>query len=213
MLQVAESIFNSVIRYGIALYLKPVFEVEDVKARSLSIEARRLQTIQNKMIRMIFGFRMEDKVNMEELREKIGMLSVNQMNCYHVLLEGREESGRQPSGIIGCPSLGLVAESGKRPCGIPWVQGGMWQAAMRQTLGSGWNVASGNAADPGFKVECGKRPCGRPCTMQRWHPPMSLMIVLASWLGLPVRVLLRALSHPVSILGPKILMISVLRAL
>ena len=31
------------------------------------------------------------------------------------------------------------------------------------------------------------------------------MIVLASWLGLPVRVLLRALSHPVSILGPKIL--------
>ena len=85
--QAAESIFNNVIGYGIALYLKPVFEVEEVKARNLSIEARKLQTIQNKMIRMIFGFRVEDKVNMEELREKIGMLSVNQMNCYHVLLE------------------------------------------------------------------------------------------------------------------------------
>ena len=77
-------------------------------------------------------------------------------------VDGREESGRQPSGIIGCPTLVLVAESGKRPCGIPWVQGGMWQAAMRQTLGPGWNAASGNAADPGFRVECGKRPCGRP---------------------------------------------------
>ena len=64
-----------------------MFEVEEVKAKNLSTEARRLQTIQNKMIRMIFGFRMEDKVNMEELREKIGMQSVNQMNCYHVLLE------------------------------------------------------------------------------------------------------------------------------
>ena len=79
-----------------------------------------------------------------------------------VTFDGRMESGRQPSGIIGCPTLVLVAESGKRPCGIPWVQGGMWQAAVRQTLGSGWNAASGNAADPGFRVECGKRPCGRP---------------------------------------------------
>ena len=77
------------------------------------------------------------------------------------------ESGRQPSGIIGCPTLVLVVESGhaaypgfrvecgKRPCGRPWVQGGMRQAAMRQTLGSGWNAASGHAADPGYRVECG----------------------------------------------------------
>ena len=39
---------------------------------------------------------------------------------------------------------------------------GKWQAAMRHTLGSGWNVASSRAADPGFRVECGKPPCGRP---------------------------------------------------
>ena len=59
----------------------------DVKARNLSTEARKLQTIQNTMLRMIFGFRMQDMVNMEKLRAEIGMFSVNQMNCYHVLIE------------------------------------------------------------------------------------------------------------------------------
>ena len=54
MLLVAEALFNSVIRYGIAVYLNPVFEVEEVKAKNLSSEARRLQVIQNKMLRMIF---------------------------------------------------------------------------------------------------------------------------------------------------------------
>ena len=91
-------------------------------------------------------------------------------------MNGREESGRQPSGIIGCPTLVLVAESGKRPCGIllelmecgmrpcgipwelmecgkrpcgiPWVQGGMRQAAMQHTLGTGWNEASGQVGYP-----------------------------------------------------------------
>ena len=87
LIQVAESIFNSVIRYGIAVYLKPVFEKEEIKAQSLSTEARKLQTIQNKMLRVIFGFNLEDKVNMEKLRTKIGMFSVNQLNCYHVLVE------------------------------------------------------------------------------------------------------------------------------
>ena len=84
---VAESIFNSKVRYGIALYLTPVYEPEKVKAKQLSTEARKLQTIQNNLLRMIFGYRNSDMVNMEKLREKIGMFSVNQMNIYHVLLE------------------------------------------------------------------------------------------------------------------------------
>ena len=62
--------------------------VEDVKARKLSNEARKLQVIQNTMLRMIFGgYRLEDRVNMEQLRCNIQMFSINQMNCYHVLLE------------------------------------------------------------------------------------------------------------------------------
>ena len=86
LLMVAESIFNSKIRYGIALYLNPVFENEDVKARTLSKEASKLQVIQNDMLRMILNYRKQDKINMEELRGKIGMFSVNQMNIYHVLM-------------------------------------------------------------------------------------------------------------------------------
>ena len=76
LLMVAEAIFNSKIRYGIALYLNPVSEKEDIKARRLSTEARKLQTIQNNMIRMIFELRPQVKVNMEELRTKIGMFSL-----------------------------------------------------------------------------------------------------------------------------------------
>ena len=83
----AETIFNSKIRYGIALYLNPVFESEDVKARHLSTEAKKLQVIQNNMLRVVFGYRQSDMINMEELRKSIGMLSVNRMNIYHVLLE------------------------------------------------------------------------------------------------------------------------------
>ena len=84
---VSESIFNSKVRYGIALYLTPVYEREQVKARQLSAEAKKLQVLQNNMLRMIFGYRLSDQVNMEKLRETIGMYSVNQMNIYHVLLE------------------------------------------------------------------------------------------------------------------------------
>ena len=36
---------------------------------------------------MIFGYRNSDMINMENLRKKIGMFSVNQMNIYHILLE------------------------------------------------------------------------------------------------------------------------------
>ena len=39
------------------------------------------------MLRMIFGFRISDQINMEKLRNEIGMFSINQLNCYHVLLE------------------------------------------------------------------------------------------------------------------------------
>ena len=87
LIMMAESIFNSKVRYGIALYLTPVYEKEQVKAKQLSTEARKLQVIQNGMLRMIFGYRQRDMVNMEKLRKSIGMFSINQMNIYHVLLE------------------------------------------------------------------------------------------------------------------------------
>ena len=87
LLMIAEGIFQSKIRYGVALYLNPVYEIEDVKARKLSTEASKIQVIQNNMLRMIFGYKVSDEVNMEKLRMKIGMFSVNQLNCYYVLME------------------------------------------------------------------------------------------------------------------------------
>ena len=44
---IADAIFNSVIRYGIAVYLVPTYEKEDLKARKLCSETNSLQIIQN----------------------------------------------------------------------------------------------------------------------------------------------------------------------
>ena len=87
LLTIAEGIFNSKIRYGICVYLKPTFEREDVKTETLSEGMRQLQTHQNHMLRMVFGHSINDHVNMKKLREKIKMFSVNQMTIYHTLLE------------------------------------------------------------------------------------------------------------------------------
>ena len=61
---------NSVIRYGIAVYLLPTYEKEDLKARKLSSETESLQVMQNNMLRTIHGLRITDRVNMLELRKK-----------------------------------------------------------------------------------------------------------------------------------------------
>ena len=39
------------------------------------------------MIRLLFGHKRSDRINMQKLREKMGILSVNQLACYHILLE------------------------------------------------------------------------------------------------------------------------------
>ena len=83
----ADAIFNSVIRYGIAVYLVPTYEKEDLKARKLSSETYDLQVLQNKMLRVIHGLRISNRVNMVELRTKIKMMSVNQMSIYHTIME------------------------------------------------------------------------------------------------------------------------------
>ena len=39
------------------------------------------------MIRVILGLNKKDHINMQYIREKIGMMSINQMAVYHTLLE------------------------------------------------------------------------------------------------------------------------------
>ena len=84
---IADAIFNSIIRYGIAVYLVPTYEKEDLKARKLSSETYDLQVLQNKMLRLVHGLRISNRVNMLELRKKIKMMSVNQMSIYHTIME------------------------------------------------------------------------------------------------------------------------------
>ena len=84
---IAEAIFNSKIRYGIALYLNPVFEEEDLKMKRLSKNATSLQTLQNTMLRLILGCNIKQHINMENIRKKVKMMSINQMCVYHTILE------------------------------------------------------------------------------------------------------------------------------
>ena len=87
LVMIAEAIFNSKLRYGIAIYLNPIFDDEDLKWKRLSEHARDLQTLQNTMLRTIFNLDIRNCVNMKKIREKVNMMSVNQMNVYHTLIE------------------------------------------------------------------------------------------------------------------------------
>ena len=60
---------------------------EELKARKITPETNKLQVIQNNMLRMIFRYKLGDKTNMTTLRNNIKMFSINQMVCYHVILE------------------------------------------------------------------------------------------------------------------------------
>ena len=84
---IAEAIFNSLLRYGVAVFLKPVYDEEDLKCRKLPQNTNVLQTLQNSMIRVIYGLKIQNHVNMKNVREKIKMMSVNQIAVYHTLLE------------------------------------------------------------------------------------------------------------------------------
>ena len=52
------------------------------------------------MIRMIFGYKLEDKINMTRLRTNIQMFSVNQMCCYQTLTEAFNIVNHGSSDII-----------------------------------------------------------------------------------------------------------------
>ena len=94
---IAESIFNSKIRYGIAVYLKPTFDREEVKTEKLSKHTKELQVVQNSMIRVIRGLKQADHINMRKVRKQINMLSVNQMSVYHTAMEAYNITNRTSS--------------------------------------------------------------------------------------------------------------------
>ena len=64
------------------IYYMTNFKVHKTKQTSAA-----LQVLQNDMIRVIFGLRRQDHVNLQQLREKVKLMSVNQLCIYHTLLE------------------------------------------------------------------------------------------------------------------------------
>ena len=68
-------------------YINPIFEEEELKVKRLPQNTNTLQVQQNHMIRLIYGLKQKNHVNMQRFRESIHMMSVNQMATYHTLLE------------------------------------------------------------------------------------------------------------------------------
>ena len=79
---IAEAIFTSVARYGIAVYYKPRLHGDPTCE-----EQTKLQVIQNKVLRLLAGKKPVDKVKVEDLAKQFSIMSMNQMATYHVLLE------------------------------------------------------------------------------------------------------------------------------
>ena len=66
---IAEAIINSLLGYGVAVFLKPVYNEEDLNRKKLSKNTNVLQTLQNSMIRVIYGLNKQNHVNMKNVRK------------------------------------------------------------------------------------------------------------------------------------------------
>ena len=81
--QVAEAIFTSKIRYGLALYCRPRISENDQSNGTL----KQITKYQNDVMRIITGKKCRDKVSIESLRKTTGTTSVNHLLCYHILID------------------------------------------------------------------------------------------------------------------------------
>ena len=83
---IADAIFQSKLRYGIAAYTSPKFEFNHLE-QPMDPNISKLQVVQNDMLRVLNGKTRSDHTNMTKLREELKIMSVNQMSCYHVAIE------------------------------------------------------------------------------------------------------------------------------
>ena len=63
----------------------------------LSPHAKELQVVQNSMVRVILGLNRANHIKMKEQRDKIKMLSVNQMAVYHTVMEAYNITNKNAS--------------------------------------------------------------------------------------------------------------------
>ena len=73
------------IRYCIGTYLHDKIRICHTCPKSKEIKD--LQSLQNKMLRIILGISVRDHVSTEVMLKKTGMLSINQIACHSILME------------------------------------------------------------------------------------------------------------------------------
>ena len=83
---IAEAIFQSKLRYGISVYTIPKFQFNN-QEQTMDPNISKLQVIQNDMLRLLVNKKRDSHTNMEKLRNKLKMMSVNQLSCYHTAIE------------------------------------------------------------------------------------------------------------------------------
>jgi len=81
--QVAEGLIMSKIRYGLAVYGKPILEASTARGSV----CYRLQLLQNHAMRTIQGLKKSDRTHIDDLLESTGFLSINQISAYSSLME------------------------------------------------------------------------------------------------------------------------------
>ena len=78
----AEAIYVSVARYGMAVYLKPRLHQDPQSENN-----NKIQICQNRMFRLLARKTISDKISCESLAKNFGFMSINQLTCYHYLVE------------------------------------------------------------------------------------------------------------------------------
>ena len=83
LIKVADSLFNSKIRYGLQLLGK----VKMSNAECQNQDLQQIQLVQNKLVRFLNNKRISDRIQTETLIKQVNMLSVNRMNAQIKLTE------------------------------------------------------------------------------------------------------------------------------
>ena len=83
MEMIADAIFQSKLRYGIAAYGTPKFEFNHLE-QPMDPNLAKLKVVQNDMLRILNGKKRSDHTNMQKLREELKLMPVNQLSVYHV---------------------------------------------------------------------------------------------------------------------------------
>lgn len=81
----AEGLIMSHLRYCISTFLSDKVRVSEEEPRNKVLHS--LQLLQNKMLRIIFGVRIKDKIPTWWMLDELGMLSVNQVTCQSILMD------------------------------------------------------------------------------------------------------------------------------